>query len=125
MPPATSLTFPQIISLLLFTIMMSAGQLLFKRGAMVSVAPTSLGSFLWVIANIYVVAGLCLYASATLLWLRLLQHIPLTMAYPFVALAFVIVPVAASVFLDESVTRGYWIGISLIVLGVFIASRSY
>jgi multidrug transporter EmrE-like cation transporter len=61
-----------------------------------------------------------LYAAATVLWVWLLTLIPLSAAYPFAALSFVIVPVASWWFLGEPLGGRYWAGIGLIVAGVSV-----
>ena len=64
------------------------------------------------------------YAAATLLWVRILMTVPLSRAYPFVALAFVLVPAAGYVFFHESVSLRYAAGTALIIAGVIVAARA-
>ena len=62
--------------------------------------------------------------AATLLWVRILTTVPLSRAYPFVALAFVLVPAAGYLFFNESITLRYATGTALIVIGVAVAARA-
>ena len=48
--------------------------------------------------------AVALYAAATLLWVRILTTVPLSRAYPFVALAFVLVPAAGYLFFHEAIS---------------------
>ena len=67
--------------------------------------------------------ALCVYAIATIFWLYLLQRIPLTLAYPFTALAMVIVPILGIYLFGEKVTNNYWIGAILISSGIVIIAK--
>ena len=69
-------------------------------------------------------AACLLYAGATVLWVWLLTHIPLSAAYPFVGLSFIVVPVASWWFLGEPLGLRYWTGIGLIVAGVGVIAEA-
>jgi drug/metabolite transporter (DMT)-like permease len=68
--------------------------------------------------------ALLLYGLATLLWIYLLQFVPLSKAYPFAALGFVFVPALAVVIFGERVTASYVVGVAFVVVGIVISSRS-
>jgi drug/metabolite transporter (DMT)-like permease len=55
---------------------------------------------------------------------RILTVVPLSRAYPFVALAFVLVPAAGYLLFHEPVNTRYAIGTALIVAGVIVAARA-
>ena len=63
------------------------------------------------------------YGIATLFWLYILQRIPLTLAYPFSALAMIIVPILAIFLFGEKLNWSYWIGIIFIFIGITIIAR--
>ena len=88
--PQTSLTLAQLIGLVTFAISMATGQVLFKLGATRAAPATDLEGWMNLIFQPIVITALALYGAATFLWLWLLQKIPLTTAYPFAALAFVL-----------------------------------
>ena len=67
--------------------------------------------------------ALCVYAVATVFWLYILQRIPLTLAYPFSALAMVLVPIIAVYLFGERLTWSYWIGVIFIFTGIIIIAR--
>ena len=119
-----SWTVRQLLELLCFPVAMAAGQILFKRAAMqVTQGPGS--SWLFeVVRSPKMWVAVALYAAATLLWIRILTTVPLSRAYPFAALAFVLVPAAAYLFFQEPITLRYAVGTALIVLGVAIAAGS-
>ncbi|MBH3432502.1 4-amino-4-deoxy-L-arabinose-phosphoundecaprenol flippase subunit ArnE [Pseudomonas citronellolis] len=56
--------------------------------------------------------------AALLLWLLLLQHLPVGLAYPMLSLNFVLVTLAARLLFGESVDARHWLGILLIGAGV-------
>ena len=63
--------------------------------------------------------GLVSYALSSALWLVALSRVPLSAAYPFGALSYVIV-VFASVITAEHVGYARWIGVVLIVGGIWL-----
>lgn len=120
-----SITGLQLGKLILFVLMMSGGQILFKLAATRGPAMTDLGSAFTVLTNGITLTALMLYGLATVLWIHLLQQLPLSLAYPFVAAAFVIVPIAAFLLFREPIGLRYMIGAGFIFVGiVIIAGRS-
>jgi drug/metabolite transporter (DMT)-like permease len=114
----------QLLELLSFPVAIAAGQILFKRAAS-QIDPTGGQSWLVQAAQLPALwAAVFLYAGATLLWVRILMTVPLSRAYPFVALAFVLVPAAGYVLFHESISLRYALGTALIVAGVFVAARA-
>lgn len=75
-------------------------------------------------SNPFVFAGLALAFLASLSWMAALSKLPLSRAYPFMALSYVAVFALAPLLLQESVTPVRWLGIALIVLGVTLAGRA-
>ncbi|MCX8957096.1 4-amino-4-deoxy-L-arabinose-phosphoundecaprenol flippase subunit ArnE [Erwinia psidii] len=61
-----------------------------------------------------------LLGSAMLIWLRVLQHVPVGVAYPMLSLNFILVVLAARWLWQEPVSSRRWLGICLIVLGVAV-----
>lgn len=68
--------------------------------------------------NPHVFAGLSCYVVSAGLWLLVLARMPLSLAYPLVAMAIVLVVLASTFLLGESLPIGRIIGASLIVVGV-------
>jgi drug/metabolite transporter (DMT)-like permease len=114
----------QLVELLSFPVAIAAGQILFKRAA-AQITPGAGVSWVLELARLPVMwLAVGIYAASTLLWVRILSTVPLSRAYPFVALAFVLVPAAGYVFFHESVTVRYALGTALIVAGVVVAARA-
>ncbi len=104
---------------LLCVLCISAGQLMFKQAANSLPAQAQLTDWL---CNGWLLASLGLYAMTTLGWIWILRHAPLHIAYPFMGLAFIIVPLLAWWLLGEPLTWQSLVGGSLILAGVALAS---
>tara|TARA_B100000902_G_scaffold384280_1_gene424250 strand:+ start:161 stop:496 length:336 start_codon:yes stop_codon:yes gene_type:complete len=108
---------------------MCTGQILFKKTALI-LSQSNLAvnfnkileTFITLIKIPYFFLALIVYASATLFWLFILQKIPLSIAYPFTALAMVIIPILSIFLFQEKLSFNYWIGAAFIVIGIFIIS---
>jgi drug/metabolite transporter (DMT)-like permease len=116
------LSFPQILLLVLYAIAMAGGQILFKLAAVKSSAAGSLSArLLGLAANPFFIAALLLYAALTVFWVWILTFAPLSRAYVFVALAFVLTPFAGVAFFGEPISARLIIGIALVVVGLAFA----
>lgn len=69
-----------------------------------------------------VLSGFVSAFLAALFWLLAIQSLPLSRAYPFIALTFVIVPLLAIPILGDSITTTQLAGMLLIVLGVALTA---
>ena len=114
------MTVIQVIWALICVVTISAGQLLFKQAG---VEIQEAGGWLTWRVVLIVGAAAVIYGLATLLWINLLRDIALNKAYLFMALSFVIVPVASHFVFHEPLTTGFLIGGALMVAGLFIATR--
>jgi drug/metabolite transporter (DMT)-like permease len=114
----------QLVELLCFPVAIAAGQILFRRAA-AQLGPATGSGWLLDLARLPTMwLAVALYAASTLLWVRILTTVPLSRAYPFVALAFVLVPAASYLLFGESINLRYALGTGLIVLGVVLAAGS-
>ena len=66
--------------------------------------------------------GLLLYVVSTILWLLALSKTTLNFAYPFTALAFILVMLSSRVIFMESIPNLRYFGIALIVMGILLSS---
>lgn len=114
------MTILQILWAITCVLAITAGQILFKRLGMEIQSGSSLFSFK-VLGMAFM--AFFIYGGATFLWIYLLRYVPLNKAYLFMALSFVFVPLAGHFFLSERITFGAIIGGSLIISGIFIASK--
>lgn len=105
---------------LLCVVCISIGQLLFKKAA--QALPSEPAALDWLL-NGWLIASLMLYGLTTLGWVWILRHAPLHLAYPFMGLAFLIVPILAWLLLGEPLHWRTLAGGALIVAGLVIASH--
>ena len=106
---------------LLCVLAISTGQLMFKKAA--QALPETL-SLLALLQNGWLIGSLALYGVTTLGWVWILRHAPLHLAYPFMGLAFLIVPTLAWAFLGEPLGWRTLAGGALIMAGVALASTT-
>jgi drug/metabolite transporter (DMT)-like permease len=71
-----------------------------------------------------VIVGLGLYGFGACLWLFVLGRAPLSLAYPFVGLGFILTTLAGVLYLHESVSAGRIAGTLLIAVGCVVVARS-
>ena len=116
----------QILQLVSFACLMSLGQILFKKTAM-SISALNSNEAMGLVEGIlkaltipWLYCALAVYGCATIFWLYLLQRIPLSLAYPFSALAMVIIPIMAFLLFNETLSLSYWGGMFLILIGLYI-----
>lgn len=72
---------------------------------------------------LWLLGGFTLLGVALLLWLRVLQLLPVSSAYPMLSLSFVGVTLAAHLLFGEPLSLRHWGGITLIVLGIILMSH--
>ena len=70
----------------------------------------------------YLLGGLAVLGFSTLLWVWVLRGIPLSIAYPFMALAFIFVPILSYYLLGEPLGWRQVAGGLIIALGVIVVS---
>lgn len=61
-----------------------------------------------------------LLGCAMLLWLLVLQRIPVSVAYPMLSLNFIFITLAARFIWHERVSLRHWLGVVLIIVGISI-----
>ena len=64
--------------------------------------------------------ALTLYGFATLLWIWILSRVPLSQAYPWIAVGTAIVPLLGWYLFDERVAPVFWVGVALIIAGILL-----
>lgn len=106
-----------LLLVLVVSVLTCAGQLCQKQAAQVSGKGAA-----------YVLRWLglavLLLGIAMLLWLRVLQLLPLSLAYPMLSLNFVLITLCARWLFHEYVDRRHWFGVLLIMSGIALMSVS-
>lgn len=99
------------------------GQLSFKHGLNSVVLSPHFGTILKTIFSPYVFIGFVCYGVSSIVWLFVLERFPLSIAYPALALSYVLIVFASAIFLHEPLTVNKVIGSSIILVGVFVLFR--
>ena len=113
------MTAVQIGLALLCVVLIAIGQMLFKA---IGLASLTQGAMIEPRAITLVIAAGTLYVVATVAWVWLLRSAPLSRAYPYMALSFVLVPLMSAFLYREALSVQYGIGIALVVAGIVVAS---
>jgi multidrug transporter EmrE-like cation transporter len=115
-----------ILLLLLSVFSASAGQVLFKKGVLitgeVTLRSSVIGDLLRLVFQPAVFSGLILYVISTVLWLIALSKTTLSFAYPFTALTFALVMLSSKVIFFEHIPTLRYFGIAVICLGIFLSA---
>lgn len=69
--------------------------------------------------------GLGLFGVSSLFWLVVLSRVPLSLAYPFVGISYVVVVGFSALVLHERVPLLRWVGVAVIVAGIIIVGLSF
>ena len=113
-----NLTAIQLVQLISFSLMLACGQTLFKLSASTVPSLVTINGLMGLAFNPWFWAALTLYGAATLLYLYILQQVPLSVAYPFVALGFIIIPAISWALFKEPLSLYYGLGVILILSGL-------
>ena len=110
-----------LLLILVSAICDTAGEILLKKGASSVADLNTWASTLGFapLASAWTWLGIIIYVLSLVSWLYVLRTVPLSIAFPLVNVVHVFVPLGASIFLHEHVSVRRWLGISLIILGVF------
>lgn len=104
------------------------GQTLLKLGVNHAIAPAGDGGLAGFIGMIVteplVLLGLACYVLAALTWIAALTRLDLSVAYPFLALNFVLIALSSWLILGETVPLLRWLGILVICAGILLVARS-
>lgn len=104
---------------LLCVVGIAAGQVLFKFCARAYHAQGP-----WAVETLTLFfAAIVLYGGTTLAWIWVLSRADLGRVYPLMALAFVLVPLAGFLMLNERYSLPYVLGLVLIVAGIALTAK--
>jgi len=116
--------------LILFGVLLNAAaQLLLKAGT------NAIGHFAFSQDNIlpvgiklatepHIAGGLTLYVISVVVWIMALSRVEVSIAYPMLSIGYVVNAVAAWYLFGEALSISRLVGIGIIIIGVYIVSRS-
>jgi multidrug transporter EmrE-like cation transporter len=116
------------VPLILTAVLLGAvAQVMLKRGMQIygEVTLTNVWRELIPVLSVpYVLVGFLLYGVSSVLWIAVVSQVDLSLAYPMVSVAYVVVVLASWLLLGEQVSALRAAGLALIVAGVVAISRS-
>jgi multidrug transporter EmrE-like cation transporter len=115
----------QLVAPILLSVALSSGsQIILKKGMVDPAMQTSLQSgnmltiALAILTSPLVIGGLFCFGLSAIVWLFVLSKVPLSSAYPFVALGIVVTVAAGMTMFGETISVAKAIGVGFIVLGI-------
>lgn len=103
----------------------SVAQLLVKKGMTVlGICSFSFSQLLSLViavfTNIYLFLGMACYGISVLLWMIVLSRVPVSVAYPFSSVGFIVTMIFGYFLFNEMITFYKVMGIGFICLGVYL-----
>lgn len=80
--------------------------------------------FIKIIFRPFVFMGLLLYFISSFFWLLAISKVPLSYAYPMISISYVLVVFLSWLIFKENVGLVRWLGVGVIILGVYLISRT-
>lgn len=117
-----------LLAILISVFLAVVGQLLLKMG-MLRVGKFSFNistlvhQYVKILLNPFVIAGLVGFFISMLIWLYVLSRMELSLAYPFVALNYVLILFGSYFLFKEAITPMKVIGVVVIIIGVYLVAR--
>ena len=112
------------VALLLFAVVTAAtGQVMLKHGMQIATTRVTHdgGSLaLRAATSPWVLLGLVVFGVPAIAWLTALSRVPLSVAYPFYALGYLVILTASILVLLERANVWTWVGSLLVVSGLLI-----
>lgn len=121
--------FKNLLLILLTVCLNTGGQFLMKAGVnrvgKISLFNNFFNSIFKALTSGLVIGGFGFYVVSAMLWIIILSRAELSWAFPLVSLSYVITAIVAPIVLHESFSVQRFLGTLVIVVGVFIVSRTY
>ena len=95
----------------------AVGHFEFSGREIISVAPKLL-------FEPHIMGGLACYAISVVVWIGALSRTPVSIAYPMLSIGYIVNAVAAWYLFSEALTPARLVGITLIIIGVILISRT-
>lgn len=123
---------PTLILLILFSVVLSSGsQILLKFGMTRPLMKLALANsqepmrlLVAIATSPSVLVGMLCFGFSAVVWLFVLAKIPLSSAYPFVALGIVVTVTAGRFMFGEAISITKFVGVALVIAGVLAVSVS-
>ena len=119
-----TMTVAQIVFVLLVVAVIIVGQVLFKLSSQHLVMDRGLGSLIASLLSWQFLLAMFFYALGAVLWVVVLKHVPLNRAYPFMAISFIVLPLAGYYMFGEPLSARYIVGLVILVGGLYLVASA-
>lgn len=112
-----------LLYLLVSIVLGATGQLIFKAAARSFPPFSDIGLFKLLIlmfSTPLILTGFMLFFISSVLWLIAIRTVNLSIAYPMVALSYVIIFIGSAVLFNEAIGWRHWCGAALIIGGILL-----
>ena len=86
--------------------------------------PLDVGFIMMVLTKPILWLGILLWAAELVAWITVLEHTPLSIAYPIMSLIYCTVPLAGKWFLGEALPSRQWMATGMIAAGVALVGST-
>jgi drug/metabolite transporter (DMT)-like permease len=76
-----------------------------------------------IFGNIYMMVSGAAIATAISLWIYILKHYPFSVAYPLGSISYIFGLIAAVIVFHEHVSPMRWIGVVIIIIGIYFITK--
>jgi undecaprenyl phosphate-alpha-L-ara4N flippase subunit ArnE len=76
-----------------------------------------------VFGNIYLIISGITVTAAISLWVYILRHYPFSIAYPLGSLSYIFGLIAAVIIFHEHVSPMRWLGVCIIIIGIYFVTK--
>jgi multidrug transporter EmrE-like cation transporter len=124
----TTLTAPAFAFLFTGVLLNAGAQLLLKAGTnaigVITLTRDNWMAMLWRMAHTGpFIVGVACYGVSLVVWIMGLSRVPVSVAYPLLSLGYIVNAIAAHFLFGEAVSVVRWLGIGLVIVGVFLIAR--
>lgn len=98
----------------------TAAQVFFKLAGLNTIEQTGFTDA-WIL-NLWLWAAFAAYTVSVAFWLFALRYLPLSLAYPWTAMVYVLVPLISWILFNDVLSLRYLLGMTCIVGGIFITN---
>jgi multidrug transporter EmrE-like cation transporter len=107
--------------------LITAAELLLKRGAIATASIPAPPWLSWLgitaLGSSWVWGGIVFYILSFVVWLHVLRAVPLSIAFSIAAVVHALIPLGSWIFLHESISPARWLGIGLIMIGIWFIAQ--
>jgi len=87
-------------------------------------SPVDVGIAMMILTRPILWLGLLLWAAQLIAWVTVLEHTPLSIAYPLMGLIYCTVPLSGKWFLGERLPSRQWLATGIIAAGVMLVGST-